>query len=799
MKINLNDGWTIRSAKINDITANVPCSVLSALLQHGLIPNPYYRDNEIVTREYLRDDCTFFRSFELPQECLDKTNYLFIDGIDTVAKIFINGVCIANVKDMHLRKRIKLDNGILRQSNVIRVEITSPYTYTANYPNEGTRAEISMHRGRNTACMRKALYMFGWDWGPDLADMGIWRDIYLVSTDVGYLQNFRHECEFGTDGSVTVQVNTQFDKLSDGNITAKLSCDVDGTEISLTESLQSENKFTFVLDKPQLWYPNGFGEHTLYNLQFAVDGKEQQTYDYQIGIRNIVIDDNKDEIGRNFAVYVNGVKVFLKGGDYVPQDNIVCLVDSERNKRLIKLCTEFNHNVIRIWGGGYFPSDDFYNECDKNGLLVFQDLMFACGVFNPDDDEFVSLVKEEIADNLQRIRHHACMLLISGDNECEEAGEHVWFKSPTAKDDYRRWSQEVIQPCVKANTNLYFLRSSPTSTEIFTNVNNDSEMDTHYWGVWHGLEPFEAYQNILPRLLSEFGCQSFPLYDTVTSYANNDELDLFSPVMQHHQKNETCNDKILFYEKSVYGEPKDFRSLVWLSILAQAEGIKICAEHLRRNKYRCNGVIYWQLNDSWPGQSWSSLDYYYGLKALHYYSRKFYAPGLVSVSYDGNTLGVNVSNDTAQDKNYKVLYKYLTFDGKLFDEQSVSLTVDKASDKYALRLPDPFADGKKDTFVYVELRDGDKVVSSNFFQKYKGDQVVYPHANVTVQQLDDYSVKVSTDNFAKNIYLDFHDNGVVLSDNYFNLLPDSSVVITSQSKLDMSRLDVWTLNDLLNK
>ena len=793
MKVDLGGQWTLNSDKYKDISVTVPGSVLGALLKEGLIEDPFYRDNEAKVREVLYDDYTFTRSFSFPKEKVGKASWLFIEGVDTAAKIYINGCLIVEVCDMHLRQRIRLDNTLLKAENEIRVEFTSPYTYINGYDHQNRYFTMG-ETEKLSPCMRKANYMFGWDWGPNLADIGIYKDLYILTDEVGYLDYFRHELTFLDDGSVRVDVETAC--VLEGNATLQAELSLDGEALTQTVAAQANNTFSFIVKNPKLWYPAGYGEQPLYTLQFTLQGENNsREFTYRIGLREVKIDNTMDEYGLNFCVYVNGVKLFIKGANYIPQDNILERVTPERTKRLLKLVKDFNHNTIRVWGGGYYPEDEFYDMCDELGILISQDLMMACAVYNADDQNFVSLLLKETKDAVRRIRHHACIYMFNGNNECEDGIQ--WNDRKKYWDDYRKLTEEYINPLMKREVSQYFLRSSPTARELFVCPNNYNDMDMHYWEVWHGRKPFEAYTEIYPRMLSEFGCQSMPLYDTILRYAREDELDLFSPVMAHHQKNFACNDIILYYTKSVYGEPKNFKDLTYLSILAQAEGIKSCVEHLRRNKTRCNGAIYWQLNDCWPGQSWSSIDYYFGIKALHYYSKKFYAPHLVSVRADVYGVTVQVSNDTAEKKAYQLTYRFMRFNGGILQEQKVNCEVNGGASLPVLIARPAFWDEGKDTLVYVELRDTEgNLLSENFHQYWKDSEIVYEKPHLTVEKLDEYSFAITTDTYTKNIFIEAHDNNAVLSDNYFHLLKGQRKVITSTAKLDYEKMEITTLNDV---
>ena len=470
MKIDLNGKWNLSSSTYSGLEATIPGSVLSTLIAHNLIPNPFYGENEKQVRQCLKENYTFTRTFCLTDKQLSKHNYLFLEGVDTLAKVYINDVLITELFDMHTRKRILLNNQILSQENEIRIEFSNVYDYIENYPEKETFRTFAVTHP-NGPVIRKSHHMLGWDWGPDLADMGIYRDIYILSTDLGYLESFRHECTFLPDGSVKIDVDTQMVCHAPGKLTATLSLDADGTCLQAKLPLMESGKVTFMLENPKRWNPVGFGEPTLYDLTFdlTAENGENQQYTYRIGIREVEIDNSPDEYGTNFCVRINGEKVFLKGSNYIPEDNILSRCTKERNHRLLELVKNFNHNVIRVWGGGYYPDPWFYEYCDENGILVWQDLMFACASYNIHDEHFKNLIIEETIDAVKRFRHHASVFYIAGDNECEDG---VNGHEPELMEQYRIMSKEILVPLMKTLTSTFYAYTSPHSKTMFCMQND---------------------------------------------------------------------------------------------------------------------------------------------------------------------------------------------------------------------------------------------------------------------------------------------------------------------------------------
>lgn len=795
MMIDLNGVWRLDSPRCNNLQVNVPGSVMTALMDHHLIDDPFYRENEAAARQWLLDDYTFTRNFSLTPEQLENTNFLVLSGIDTVADVFINDHLVARLLDMHTDKKICLERAWLKVDNIIKIVFTSPYRYIEEYDDQGQFASFAVSQPKGP-CLRKPHYMFGWDWGPDLADMGVWGGVSILSTGLGYMEDFRHECVFLPDGSVQVDIEINVLQLGSGTLDVRLSLAHDGTELQQCAPLTSRNKLTFILKEPKLWYPIGFGEPTLYDLDISLTSSsgEAQEHHYRIGIRQVEVDHSSDEYGTNFAVSINGCKVFLKGSCFIPEDNFLSRITPERTRRLLKLVKDFNHNAIRIWGGGYYPSEAFYNFCDENGIIIWQDLMFACAAYSMKHEQFKQLIIEETVANVKRIRHHASVAIITGDNECEDG---VNGHEPHLMENYRTMSLDVIVPLMKELTNTYFGRTSPRSVELFRHQNDLEHYDTHYWRVWCDDQPIEDYEKVYPRMLSEVGHQSLPMMETVRAFAEPSDMDMDSTVMLHHQKREGCNQRIINYVREQYGQPRAFEDLVYLSQLMQAEAMRLCAEHLRRNKERCNGMLYWQLNDCWPGTTWSSVDYFFGLKALHYASGRFYAPHLISVKRGEEQLEIWVSNDTAQTTAYTVLYQYLTFDGELLQEKKVPLTVDAASCENALTVSTPFADGREDTFVYVCLNDGTgRTLSENYFQAKKDRDISYPLPTFTLRQLDERRVEVTVDKFVKNLFIHCPDVDTVLTDNFFCMKAGERKIITADRPIDAKSIEIKCVNQV---
>ena len=782
MKYSLNDSWIITSQNGVKVKSSAPCSVISAFLDNKVIEDPYYRNNEEKIQPLLKQDYKFEKSFSLKEEDLKKKNYLVFDRLCTVGEIYVNKVKIADFSDMHIRYVFLLDNKMLKKENNITILFKSSFNYVREYPNKDKLFESYAVTDKDAPVIRQAHYMFGWDWGPYIADIGIMGEAYILSTSNGFLKSFRHHYTFNKDQSVKVDVELDIE-----NNNSPVFVELSG--YGYKEKKPYVGPLFFEIPQPKLWNPAGFGEPYLYDLKIYL-GEEE--YDYQIGIRKVYIDDQKDEFGRNFAIYVNDKKIFLKGSCYIPEDNIIPYASKERTERLLKLAKDFNHNCIRVWGGGYYPNDDFYNTCDKLGLLVFQDLMFACASYNIDDPLFRNNVIEETHDILKRIRHHASILLIAGNNEVEDGVRGHGYKQA---EQYLEMFHHILKDIVNEETDFYYLSSSPTSGEpYFASPNDPNYLDTHYWWVWGSDREIEDYLNIKPRLLSEFGLQSFPIYDTICKFANKDDMSLYSKVMLSHQKDPAkSNEKMMRYVRREFDvNEKDMKQVAYLSMLAQAEGIKLCAENLRGNKDHCNGALYWQLNDCWPCQSPSSIDYYYGLKALHYYSKKFYNPHLVLFK-KLDDLRITISNDTNQEHHYRVECSEIGLDFKVLKPTSLEVKVKAYSSLDVLNM-----EINNNLYGYVAyLYDKDNnLLSSNIYRLKKDREYKYSKTNIKVTQVNYKELEISSSNFVRGLYLIAHDNEIVFSDNYFDLLPNKPVRVSASKSINAKDIELMCVNNL---
>lgn len=642
-KLQLNGLWEMRvlDGKCCSVgeawrPARVPGSVYGTLLEEGAIPDPFAGENELLVLPLMDSDFEYRRTFDAPEEALRAGEAaLRFEGIDTVADVTLNGRLLGHTDNMHRTWEFPVSSVLKAGANELVVRLYSPTKFIEE-------ADKKVHAGGSTDAMvgfphlRKAHCMFGWDWGPRLPDAGIFRDATLCWGAGDRIDQVRIHQEHTGEGekrAVTLHVTADTTRVTPGaSLTVRLY-DPEGRLAGETRNTRIE------VAHPRLWWPRGYGEQPLYRVEVRLNSPEGDTLDLwqgRIGLRTLTMDTSADKYGRRFTPCVNGLRVFAMGGNYIPEDNLLSRVTKERTRKLLEDACAAHYNTVRVWGGGYYPDDFFFDLCDELGLMVWQDLMFACASYEL-DDAFGENVRREIADNMRRIRHHACLCLVSGNNELEwQVRNNDWGTSPKQVCDYVRLFEYLIPHAVAAEApDVFFWPSSPSSGGNFEGTCDEDKGDCHYWDVWHGNKPFTEYRKHLFRYLSEFGFQSFPCMRTVRSFAGEEDLNIFSRVMEMHQRNRNANGKILNYLSAYFLYPGSFDTLLYASQLLQAESIRYGIEHFRRHRGQCMGTIVWQLNDIWPAASWSSIDYFGRWKALHYAEKRAFAPVMISCEETG--------------------------------------------------------------------------------------------------------------------------------------------------------------------
>lgn len=782
----LNGTWQLSAGhrSLESVDMQIPGTVLSGLLAAGKIKDPFYRTNEDATRALFWKDYVFTRTFDVDEELLAQQHIVLVcEGLDTLAEISINGTFLAKTDNMHRTWKFQAKKLLHPGKNEIQIVFRSVLRFIEDYPYEAHKKINYIPCGsmKGNQLLRKAHSMFGWDWGPQTIDAGIFRDIYLQGYSHARIEDIRIHQQHAKNVSVQTSI-TLSESVPGQKLCVELS--EDGADKPLQTKLCKTNAdgvaaVDFVIENPKLWWPNDYGDQPLYIVRTTLldeDGTSLESITRRIGLRTLTISQEKDEWGNEFAFCVNGVKIFTRGGNYIPDDCLYTRITEKKLDYILESCRRAHFNCVRVWGGGYYPSDAFYDLCDEKGLIVWQDLMYACNVYDV-TDAFAENCRQETYDNVRRLRHHASLGLWCGNNEIESAWDH-WGdfqkETPYLRADYIRLFEEVLPKAVQeADGETFYWHSSPSSGGCFDNPDDANRGDTHYWDVWHGQKPFTDYRKYFFRFCSEFGFQSFPCAKTVNSFTLEDDRNIFSRVMESHQKNNAANGKMLYYLSENLRYPKDLTHLLYASQVLQGMAIKYGVDHWRRNRGRCMGTLYWQINDDWPAPSWSSIDYFGRWKALHYMAQKFYAPHAVSMTLEDHRCHVYFSNESFETTEYSLTLSIRDLSGNVLEtyETKGNSPAFSAIETAVVDICS-WEDQKDDVFLEAVIHTKDQKVLKDVetLVPYKYLNLKNPVISTEAEETNDaFILHISSDCFAPFVALDFDDADVIFSDNFFHL------------------------------
>ena len=819
-EIELNTDWLFKSRKDTLwAKASVPGTVHTDLLSNGKIEDPYYRLNEHDVQWIDKLDWEYKTTFSLTEKDLSK-QHIALDflGLDTYSSIYLNDTLILQTDNMFRSYAIEVKHLLTIGVNKLHIVFDSPIKIgIEKYDTNGFVIPVSGNdlsvigkveqQKKVSVFTRKAGYHFGWDWGPRLVSSGIWRPIKLRSWDHHKIDDlFIQQDSIGKKAHLTafMEVDASFNGK-----TAEVELYVNDKPVkTFRTSLKggvNQLEIPFEIEKPMRWWPNGMGEQILYKVEAKLtSGGHVDRKWHNIGLRTLELVREPDSMGVSFYFKVNGYPVFMKGANYIPQDVFLPRAKTENYEHILSSAKQANMNMLRVWGGGVYESDEFYQLCDEKGLLVWQDFMFACAMY-PGDKAFLENVKQEAIQNVKRLRNHSSIALWCGNNEIIQAWENWGWKD----DVVNKQSQEVVDILWKSYDDLFhtllpeviaaydpsraYWPSSPGSD--FGKDESMDEGDAHYWWVWWGKKPFENYNTEIPRFMSEYGFQSFPALSTVKKYALPQEYDIYSEVMKSHQRSSIGNETIEEYLLRDYRKPKDFESFLYVSQLLQAHGITIGIEAHRRNRDRCMGSLYWQINDCWPVASWSSIDYYGTWKASQYAAKKSFQNLLISAENNQDNIDFYVISDTLQDLPGSMNIRLIDFHGNVMAQWEKQLVLKANSSNLYFTVPkESFSDHPDGQNMLLEAKfisfDGKKVISEKivYLAPFKDLDLPTPQISYEVKELQDhFQVVLRTQNLAKNVFVSAG-SGLNFSDNYFDMLPNTTKTITVK-KDDLADLE----------
>lgn len=814
--------WTFKACEDQEwLPAQVPGCVHTDLLKLGKIPDPFYGTNEKEVQWIDKKDWEYQTKFDVQEKLFAQEHLeLVFDGLDTYADVYVNDQHVLSADNMFRVWNVDVKAVVKAQDNVLRIRFRSPIQEDLPkleklgyaLPAANDQSDVGELGDKKVSIFaRKAPYHYGWDWGPRFVTSGIWRearlegwsevrinDVYIQQQDVS-----------ASVASLTAVVEIDADHAGDTVIRISTDGQVWEQAVTLKSGTQTV-EVPVTIEQPKLWWSRGLGEAHLYSFVTEVLAGERVLAESTVktGLRSIRLVRDKDEVGASFYFELNGVAVFAKGANHIPNDSFITEITAERYRHEIVSAAESNMNMLRVWGGGIYEEDVFYDLCDEYGLLVWQDFMFACSMY-PGDEAFLNSVRHEAIDNVKRLRNHPSIALWCGNNEIDSAWAHFnenggwgWKKDFNTEQresiwaDYKAVFHDLLPEVVEAYApGIDYWPSSPlvslTDDEKQHAHPSTTEGDIHYWGVWHSVEPFENYNVHVGRFMSEYGFQSFPEYKSVRTYAEEEDLALESEVMLAHQKNGAGNRLIKQYMDMYMHEPKDFPSFLYMSQVLQAEAMKTAIEAHRRRKPYCMGTLYWQMNDCWPVASWAGMDYLGRWKALQYYAKRSFSDVLISV--DGtneDTTDIYLISDQLEAVKGTLQLRLIGFDGTVHREEEHEVTLAPNSGQQVLSLNQ--AEWLQElspatTLLRLDLKQEGQadIVQEHYFAPSK--DIGLKPAQIQVKEVkenDTVYLVLESDVLAKQVWISSEAEGV-FSDNFFDLIPGipAKVKFTSRAGL----------------
>lgn len=815
--VNLNY-WEFRQAGYSKwYKATVPGTIHTDLLNNGLINDPFFRTNEEEVQWVDKLNWEYRAYFKGTPELMKAVNVkLIFEGLDTYADVFLNDIKIHSNTNMFVTSEIAVDKNLIKETNVVRIYFRSPVfeglkeleLFGMPLPADNDQSQAGgLGLLKVSIFTRKAPYHYGWDWGPRIVTSGIWRKVYLKVSDEATINDIFIKQTVLSTKEASMVAEIEVSNVQNSNYQLLLS--VNGSVVAKSKINQLNTSIPFTIHDPQLWWPNGHGNQPLYNITAELQSAGQ-TIDMMteaIGLREVKLIRKPDKQGESFYFTVNSKPIFAKGANYIPNDVFLPRVDTSKYEHIISSAAKANMNMIRIWGGGIYENNLFYDLCDKYGIMVWHDFMFACAMY-PGTNKFYDEVAKEAEDNIRRLRNHPCIVLWCGNNEIEQAwGQYEEKRGWGWKQRYNPEERELIWKAYDTifhkilpskvsalNPQTPYWHSSPSAGMGKLAGHENTSGDMHYWGVWHGNEPIESFRKYKSRFMSEYGFQSFPEFETVKKYTAPEDWDINSPVMKAHQRSAIGNQRISEYLNKSYSQPNTFEDFLYVSQLLQAEAMKIAIEAHRTQMPYCMGSLYWQLNDCWPVASWSGMDYYGRWKALHYFARESFKNQILSVQENEGRINIYGISDI-EGTTASLRVNLMDFEGTSLWNRSYSVSLNTNTSRLltSIDLDDlPARQHMSDALLSVTLVRNEKIIDSDIYylDKPKNLKLPFPDINVHIRQKPGkFDIEVSSKNLCKNLMLISEGNAYDFPDNFFDILPGETRVITVKSNLTFDEFE----------
>lgn len=833
--LSLDGKWKFRQVNTeNWMDAQVPGCTHTDLMASGMIPDPFLSDNEKKLQWIGEKDWEYMREFEVSEKLLGNTHVeLQMNGIDTYADVYVNGKYLISCDNMFRIWRVDVRPYLNVGKNTIRVRFHSVFKMDMpKYLNADFKRMAWPNNDQSDIWLslyaRKAGYNYGWDWGPRLITSGIWRSISLHAwSDADVRDVFIKTLSIPEGRKGHAEMEAVCEIMSDRTMSGTLSVSVAGQtfeeEIQVAEGKNSHT-LKFRMKNPELWWCNGAGAQKLYDFDIRFSsGDFSDSRSVRTGVRTVEVVREDDQWGRSMYVVLNGRPVFMKGANYIPADNFPARVTPQAYENIVKTAAVSNMNMLRIWGGGIYENDLFYELCDRYGILVWHDMMFACGMF-PADDAYLESVSHEVEDNVIRLRNHPCIALWNGNNE-NEISYYGWgWRDRLSKEADRIYQADleklfygtIPEALSKVDGTRYYHPTSPVTGYNGVGANYG---DVHFWSVWKGgwIEEYDRPENI-GRFMSEYGFQSYPSLAALEKVIPEDQMYIGSNVMLAHQRarhddtrDPHFGDNMMkMYMDRYFSVPDDFGHFIFMSQLMQAEAVKKAIEAHRRAKPYCMGTLYWQINDCWPVASWASMDYYGNWKPLQYYAKRLFSDILVSAySASEDKISFKVVSDMAERFSGTLEVKAQTLEGKSVSvwTEPFSLEPDGCSDILTLDKDELLGSCMDDeVFVSMKVISSGKCCSENvYYPAYPGEyDYPEPEFDMDIEPVDGgFVISLMAGVLVRDLWFTLEDGDAEFEDNAVTLLPDERKYITVKTDIPLEKfrenLSWITLNTVQNE